>query len=131
MPSNIRFRGGQINNIEGDYRVVDRSRHETNINSHNMMRNKVTESFNTNFEKIGERFQLILIQGRLMTRLDDQRREDYAGLPPSQPHQNFPAGGRIDNLNSFNMKNTQINNVFNDNSETHCKYESMQYPGRF
>jgi len=103
MPAKIKVVGGKFNNIEGNLRVVDRSRHETNFDCHNVYGNTLTDAFNTNSEKS-----------------DGQRREDYAGPPPSQqPHQNSPAGGRIENRDSFNMKNTQMSNAFNDNSETH------------
>jgi hypothetical protein len=69
--SNIRIRGGKFNYIKGDYTVVDHSRHVTNIDSDNIYRTTVANSYNNNFKKIGEQFQLIpsLIQGRLMTQL--------------------------------------------------------------
>ena len=47
------------------------------------------------------------------------------------PQQFSSAGSRIDNRDSFNMEKIQIDNAFNDYSETHCKYESMQHPSRF
>ena len=68
---------------------------------------------------------------------DDQRRDDYTGPPSSQPqfqsmpYQTSSASSHINNRDSFNIMNSQIDNAFNDYSETHCKYETMQHPSRF
>ena len=75
MP-NIKIRGGKFNSVEGDYTVIDHSRHETNIESYNMYHNKLTDSYNNNSKKFGEQFQLILIRGIIMimmTRLSCSR----------------------------------------------------------
>ena len=53
MPPNIRIRGGKFNRIEGDYTVIDHSKHETHIDSNNVLYNKVTDAYN-NSKKIGE-----------------------------------------------------------------------------
>ena len=67
---------------------------------------------------------------------DGQRREDYTRPPyfqpqfQSTPHQTS-ASSHIDNRDSFNIHNNKMDNVLNDYSETHCKYESMQYSSCF
>jgi len=106
----IKIVGGKFNKIKGDYKVYDHSRHETNIDSHNMYYNTLTESFNTNSD--GDEMD---------TAADDQRREDYTGPPPSQPHpsQYSTARSDIDNHDCFNILNNRIDNAFNDYSETH------------
>ena len=71
---------------------------------------------------------------------DGQRREDYTRPPLSQPqfqsmpHQTSSARSRVTN-HHVNITNTQIYDSFNDsdsdNSETHCKHESIQHTSRF
>jgi len=100
MPLNIKIKGGRFNDIEGDLRVIDRSRHETNINSHNILGCEVTNSFNKP-ETFGS-----------------------TGPPPSQPQSPFmqqqaSAGGHIENRGMFNLVNANIDNALNDNSEHH------------
>ena len=69
MPSNsnIRIQGGIFNTYKGSLTVIDRSRRDTNIECFNIYDNKLTEAYNTNSQKNGERFRLILIQSHLMT----------------------------------------------------------------
>lgn len=43
------------------------------------------------------------------------------------PHQTSSASSRIDNRDSFNIQSNHIDNAYNDYSETHCKYASMQH----
>jgi len=106
MPSNIRIRGGKFNTIEGNYTLKD---------------NSVAYSAHDNCEDDE--------MGRMpSTSADGERQEhhhDYTRPLPqfqSMPHQTFSKfseSSRVDNRHSFNIENTQIYNVFNDNSEDH------------
>ena len=73
----------------------------------------------------------IRIDGKHLTFLPDgQRREDNTRPPLHQPQFQSSASGpsRNDNRDSFNFNHNQVDNAYNDNSETHCKFESMQSP---
>lgn len=65
----VKIVGGTINRVKGNYTVVDRSRHVTDIESYNTYGNTVTDCFNNISKKPSEQFQHILVQGHLMTRL--------------------------------------------------------------
>jgi len=123
----IKLVGGEFNTIEGDYRVIDHSRHETNIDSNNMYDNKLTDSYNNNSKKFSGQ------SSRPRAARDDGRDKGMKWTPstpadgytrPSPQSQSIPrrissGGGYIANDNVFNMKNNQISDSFNDNSQTH------------
>jgi hypothetical protein len=61
--TNIKIVGGEFNDIKGNYRLIDHSCRETNINSSNMYHNQVTDAYNNNSKKFSEQFYHIYIQG--------------------------------------------------------------------
>jgi len=86
----LKIKGGTFNDIEGDYRVVDRSVHRTDINSGNIRGSKVTKSFNN-------------------------KKIDSTGPPPQSPfmQQQLPEGGKIENRDMFNLENAHFKDLFN------------------
>ena len=71
------------------------------------------------------------------TFLAGYREEDHTGPPPPQrprfsPPQLPSTGGTATNLDSFNVEDTHINGVFNNNSQNYCKHEiSMHHSNPF
>ena len=126
--TNIKVVGGTFRDVKGDLTNFDNNRHETNIDSYDMRRNKTIDSFNSNSKIIGEQFHLFSFK-HLTFLPDDQRRENYTGPHPSHPqsqfmpHQSSSGRSRIENHDSFNMEKNRNDNAFNDYSETHCEYE--------
>ncbi|KAF8816163.1 hypothetical protein BYT27DRAFT_7184987 [Phlegmacium glaucopus] len=52
--SNVKIVGGEFNDIKGNLTVFDRSRHEINVDTGNVLNNKLINSFNDNSTRISE-----------------------------------------------------------------------------
>ncbi|KAF8816172.1 hypothetical protein BYT27DRAFT_7184994 [Phlegmacium glaucopus] len=135
--SNVKIIGGEFNDIKGNLTVFDRSRHETNVNNSNVYNNKLINSFNDNSIRIRPRNRYPIdddddpMQSTASTSKDDREEEDHTGTPPPQhppfmPRNISSAGGNVTNKDSFNVRNTNVKDVFNDYSRNY--YDGLALP---
>ncbi|KAF8801951.1 hypothetical protein BYT27DRAFT_7197664 [Phlegmacium glaucopus] len=138
--------GGEFNDIKGNLAVLDRSRHEIIVDTGSVQGDKlikklnesarIREQWNRSPPKITWRFvegggfpvpcddEDDSMQSTASTSKDDREEEDHTGPPPPQhppfmPRNILNAGGNITNTDPFNIRNTNVNDVFNDNSQTY------------
>ncbi|KAF8167137.1 hypothetical protein B0H34DRAFT_680413 [Crassisporium funariophilum] len=119
---NVKVTGGEFNIVHGNYTVFDQSRHTTNLDSYNTLNNNLLNAHNDNSKHYRGK------NARSRERPDDlppstshAPENPPQAMPPIMPHammQPQPSlpGGRTTNIGAFNITNTKLQNVNNDNS---------------